>query len=290
MMSVALRIEAALEGSLARAAAPEAPRRLGEALRHAVFSGGARVRPSLCLAVAGACGADDPGLAEAAAASVELIHCASLVHDDLPAFDNAATRRGRPSVHAAFGEAVALLAGDALIVMAFETLARAGAGQPGRLPHMVMTLARSSGAPFGIVAGQAFESEEEIPLERYHAAKTGALFLAATTLGALSAGADPGPWRLLGDRLGAAYQIADDLYDACQEAGSADKPIGQDARLGRPSLVAVLGVGGALNRLRTTVEEAVAAIPPCRGRRSLCQLVELQATRLAPKALAKSAA
>ena len=100
------------------------PPRLADALRYAVFPGGARIRPRLCLAVAPACGDDDPAASDAAAAAIELLHCASLVHDDLPCFDDADLRRGRPSVHRAFGEPLAVLAGDALIVLAFETLAR----------------------------------------------------------------------------------------------------------------------------------------------------------------------
>ena len=103
----------------------EGPPLLAAAMRHAVFPGGARIRPQLCLAVARACGDAHPALADAAAAAIELLHCASLVHDDLPCFDDAATRRGQPSVHAAYGERLAVLAGDALIVLAFQTLAAA---------------------------------------------------------------------------------------------------------------------------------------------------------------------
>ena len=99
-------------------------------MRHAVLPGGARVRPQLCLSVAQACGDDLPEMSDAAAAAIELIHCASLVHDDLPCFDDADLRRGKPSVHRAYGEPLAVLAGDALIVMAFEALARAAQGEP----------------------------------------------------------------------------------------------------------------------------------------------------------------
>src|SRR5262249_58610889 len=107
------------------AARPACPRRLSAAMRGAVFPKGARVRPRLCHAVASACGDDEPRATEAAGAAIELLHCASLVHDDLPCFDDAALRRGRPSVHAAFGEPLAVLAGDALIVLAFQAMARA---------------------------------------------------------------------------------------------------------------------------------------------------------------------
>jgi geranylgeranyl diphosphate synthase type II len=290
-MTAALRIESALETAVSWTCGPEAPPTLAAAIRAAVFPGGARVRPTLCIAVAAACGDDAPGLTDAAAAAVELMHCASLVHDDLPCFDDAALRRGRPSVHAAFGEPLAVLTGDALIVLAFETLARAGAAAPERLPSLLLTLCRGVGMPGGIIAGQGYESEIAPPVERYHQAKTGALFVAAVMSGALAAGADPAPWRRLGQSLGAAYQIADDLMDAASAPSDADdKPLGQDARLGRPSLVAELGVKGAYARLRAAVGEAAEAVPPCPGARSLRDLVEAQALRLAPKHLARSAA
>jgi geranylgeranyl diphosphate synthase type II len=289
-MTMGPRIESALEAAFARAEAGAAPPRLAAAMRHAVFPGGARVRPQLCLAVAGACGDDAPVLAEAAASAVELLHCASLAHDDLPCFDDAATRRGKPSVHAAFGEPLAVLAGDALIVMAFDTLARAGAAAPGRLPALLATITRGVGMPSGIVAGQAWESEPVTPVEPYHRAKTGALFVAAVMGGAVAAGADPAPWRLLGDKLGAAYQVADDLLDAVSGESDCGKPTGRDAALRRPSLVADLGIKGAYARLGTLVAEAAGAIPACEGAKDLRDLVQMQAMRLAPKHLARDAA
>src|SRR5271168_4620792 len=120
-MDAVARIERALNTAIERAEGPGAPPRLAAAMRHAVFPRGARIRPRLCLAVAAACGDDHPAVSDAAAAAIELLHCASLVHDDLPCFDDAATRRGRKTVHVAFGEELAVLAGDALIVAAFET-------------------------------------------------------------------------------------------------------------------------------------------------------------------------
>jgi geranylgeranyl diphosphate synthase type II len=287
---MAQRVESALEAAVSRAKAPAAPPLLAAAVRHAVFSGGARVRPQLCVAIAQACGDDRPELTDAAAAAVELLHCASLVHDDLPCFDDAATRRGRPSVHARFGAPLAVLAGDALIVMAFDTLARAGAVAPARLPGLLTTITQGVGLPRGIVAGQAWESEPSPPVEAYHRAKTGALFVAATMSGALAAGADPAPWRALGETLGAAYQVADDLADAVLTEADLGKPTGRDAALHRPSLVAELGLKGAYGRLRSLVAEAVDSIPDCAGASALRDLVRMQATRLAPKQLARSAA
>jgi geranylgeranyl diphosphate synthase type II len=287
---MAQRIENALEAALGRAEAPNAPPLLAAALRHAIFPGGARVRPHLCLAVAQACGDDTPTLTDAAAVAVELLHCASLVHDDLPCFDDAATRRGKPSVHALYGPALAVLAGDALIIMAFDALARAGAEVPARLPGLLATITRGVGMPGGIVAGQAWESEPAPLVEAYHDAKTGALFVAATMSGALAAGSDPAPWRALGEALGAAYQVADDLADAVLTEADLGKPTGRDEALRRPSLVTELGLMGAYDRLQERVREAVESIPPCDGAEDLRKLVQMQATRLAPKSLARSAA
>ena len=255
-----------------------------------MFPGGGRVRPKLLLAVAGACGDPNPSLTDAAATGLELLHCASLVHDDMPCFDNAATRRGRPSVHAAFGEAIALLAGDALIVAAFEGVARAAPAEPQIAAALSLILARSVGMPGGITAGQAWESESRIDLEAYHRAKTGALFVAATTAGAVAAGADPGPWRALGAKLGEAYQVADDLADALSSEAETGKPQGQDAAHARPSAVAALGVHGAVAKLETLIEAAAGSIPPCPGAGVLRDLVILQAKRLAPKNLDRSVA
>jgi len=275
--------------AVGRCEAVGAPPRLAAAIRHSVFPGGARVRPQLCLAVANACGDDSPALSDAAAAAIELLHCASLVHDDLPCFDNAGTRRGRPSTHAMFGEPLAVLAGDALIVMAFEALGRAGAHAPQRLAPLLATVAGGVGAPNGIVAGQAWESEPFTPLEAYHRAKTGALFVTATTAGAEAAGVDPQPWVRLGDMLGAAYQVADDLIDSLCEPQECGKPTGADAALRRPSAVAEMGVKGALAHLEGLVASAIDAIPECDGAGRLRDLVWMQSKRLTPKQLARVA-
>lgn len=289
-MDTTARIETTLGLALARTVAENGPPLLSAAIHHAVFPGGARVRPRLTLAVADASGADNPMLADAAAAAIEMLHCASLVHDDLPCFDNADTRRGRPSVHAQFGAPLALLAGDALIIMAFETLTRGAGKNPERLIPLLSVLTRSVGAPFGIVAGQAWESEPNPPPEQYRCAKTGALFVAATMLGALASGRDPAPWRGLGQWLGEAYQVADDLLDAVCSPAEADKPVGRDAVLGRPNTVAQMGVAGALAHLESLISAAMDSIPACPGQEELRELVRLQALRLAPKHLVRSAA
>ncbi|TVQ34586.1 MAG: polyprenyl synthetase family protein [Geminicoccaceae bacterium] len=284
------RIEQTLETAIDRASGPGCPPKLAAAMRHAVFPGGARIRPRLCLAVAHACGDDRPELTEAAAAAIELLHCASLVHDDLPCFDDAATRRGRPSVHAAFGEPVAVLAGDAMIVLAFETLARHIGQAPDRVAKLMQAVAQAVGGPSGIVAGQAWESEPLAVLQTYQRAKTGSLFVAATACGAAAAGADPVAWHDLGDRLGEAYQVADDLHDAAASEGEMGKPVGQDAAHHRPSAALELGVSGAVTRLERLVQGAVEAIPPCRNAGDLEALVKQEAKRLLPKSLARHAA
>jgi geranylgeranyl diphosphate synthase type II len=288
-MDAVSRIEQALQTAISRADVPGCPPRLAAAMRHAVFPRGARVRPRLCLAVAAACGDDDPILSEAAAVSIELLHCASLVHDDLPCFDDAATRRGRPSVHREFGQPLAVLAGDSLIVLAFQTLGRFS-HQPQRLSLLLTTVSRSVGVPFGIVAGQAWECEPHVDIAHYHRAKTGALFAAAAIAGAAAAGADCEPWRLLGENLGAAYQAADDIRDAVADADEIGKPIGRDAALGRPNAVIEFGLEGAVRQLEQLVGESIASIPACSGAADLKSLIMLEAKRLLPKKLAQDAA
>jgi geranylgeranyl diphosphate synthase type II len=144
--------------------------------------------------------------------------------------------------------------------------------------------------PAGIVAGQGWESEPNPQTEIYRRAKTGALFEAAAVAGALVSGSDPEAWRPLGQRLGEAYQVADDLLDAVANAKDADKPIGRDAALGRPNALAELGLPGAVEKLESLVAAAVEAIPPCQGAASLREMVITKARRLAPKDLLRTAA
>lgn len=281
-------IDSALALSLA-GLSRDTPPKLASAIRHAVFPGGARWRPRLCLAVAEAAENDAPTLVAGTACALELLHCASLVYDDLPCFDDATTRRGRPSVHRSFGEPMAVLAGNALIVMAFETLGRAAAAAPERLAPLLAILARAAGTPWGLAAGQAWESEPKVPLERYHQAKTGALFVASAMAGALAAGRDPEPWRTMGERIGEAYQVADDLLDA-HGADAVGKPTQRDRALGRPNAVSEHGTDGAIARLRGLVADAAAAIPPCTGAEPLRGLVVRMAERLVPASLRTTAA
>jgi geranylgeranyl diphosphate synthase type II len=259
-------------------------------MRYAVFPGGARIRPRLCLAVARACGEDQPALSAAAAASIELLHCASLVHDDLPCFDDAATRRGRASVHRAFGERIAVLAGDALIVLSLQALAHAAGRSPARLAPLITLISQAVGAPHGIIAGQALECESHVALAEYQRAKTGALFAAATAAGACAAGQDGRQWHELGERIGEAYQIADDIRDVVDTEAELGKPTGRDHALGRPNAVAEMGMSAAVHRLEGLVCDAIEAIPPCPGADDLRAHILAEANRLLPRQLARPAA
>ncbi len=284
-MSLLSRAEQALSTHFDQAAGTGAPLKLVAAMRHAVFSGGARIRPQLCMAVATACGDDVPQLTNAAAVALELMHCASLVHDDMPAFDNADTRRGLPTVHKAYSEPLALLAGDGLIVMAYRVLLQAGAQRPDRLIRLMDNMTTGVGLPHGIVAGQAWECETSADLGEYQRAKTGALFVSATCAGALSCGHEPEPWAPLGAYLGEAYQVADDIRDVIADAATLGKPAGQDALHARPSSAQALGLDGAIAHFDHLIAQAGTSIPACSCRDILRQLVQLEAERLVPKAL-----
>lgn len=289
-MEARIRIEQTLQRNLDRASCKAGPDKLGAALGYAVFPGGARIRPRLCLAVAAACGDDRPGISNASAAAIEFLHCASLVHDDLPCFDDAPTRRGKKSVHCEFGEPLAVLAGDALIVLAFETIAQAGAIEPARAVTLSSIISAFVGMPRGIVAGQAWECEPEIDTAAYQRAKTGALFAAATCSGAAAAGFDPSPWRALGEGLGEAYQVADDIRDTVSSAEELGKPVGQDEAHGRPNVVLQKGLDGAVGHLKDLVGATLDSIPPCPGSDALRDLIILETKRFLPKSLSRHAA
>jgi geranylgeranyl diphosphate synthase type II len=270
---VDLLLERALHESLA-AGGGAPPPGLAEALSYAVFPGGARVRPRLCLEVARACG-EVTDLAYAAACSIELLHCASLVHDDLPCFDGAATRRGRPSVHRAYGEAMAVLVGDGLMVQAFSTLARACARHPGTGMGPMLQLLAVAGPRTGLVAGQAWELERKVDVSAYHCAKTASLFEGAAAMGALVNDVAPLPFVLFGRRFGMAYQLADDVADVLGDPTTLGKPTGRDRELGRPTAVLdELSAAAALEDLASAGEGAVSAVPPCGGAGDLRRFTE----------------
>ncbi|WP_435229981.1 polyprenyl synthetase family protein [Pseudopelagicola sp. nBUS_20] len=276
------RIENAISRTIYKGQKAPSPGKLASALHYSVSPGGARIRPKILLSVATACGDDSPKVADAAATALELIHCASLVHDDLPCFDDADTRRGKPSTHRAFGEPLAILSGDSLIIMAFSVLTEVAAIHPDRAINLLRILAERTGMPNGICAGQGWESEDQIDLSAYHRAKTGALFIAATQMGATAAGQDGDQWDELGSRIGEAFQVADDLRDALYDEMMLGKPVGQDDLHGRPNAVTELGVQGAIERMKDILSGAISSIPKCPGEAMLAKMVNSQAEVLTP--------
>ena len=243
-----------------------APQRLHAAMRHAVLNGGKRMRPLLVYATGTALGAADASL-DAAAAAVELIHCYSLVHDDLPAMDDDALRRGQPTVHVAFDEATAILAGDALQTLAFDVLANAPQDAPQRVA-MLAELARASGVA-GMCGGQALDIDATgaqinvRELERLHALKTGALLRCAVRLGALAANADAAQHAALdryADALGLAFQIRDDLLDIEGDAATLGKTAGKDQAQDKATFPASLGVAASRARLQDLAASMQAAL------------------------------
>lgn len=281
-MGIATRIETTMAAAIRAGQGGVAPAKLAAALNYAVTPGGARIRPTILTSVAMACGDDQPELTNAAATALELIHCASLVHDDLPCFDDADLRRGKPALHRAFSEPLAVLAGDSLIVMGFQLLSQTHSTTPYRVLSLINLLGSRTGMPFGICAGQGWESESTIDLSAYHQAKTGALFIAATQMGAAAAGQEPEPWEELGARIGEAFQVADDLRDALCDEVELGKPAGQDDLHGRPNAVATHGVRGAVQRFDDILGGAISSIPACPGEAALAQMVRAYADRLVP--------
>jgi farnesyl diphosphate synthase len=268
------RLSAILDG----AARDGAPERLVGAMRHAALGGGKRLRPFLVIEAAGLFDVAAEEAADAAAA-IECVHCYSLVHDDLPAMDDDDLRRGRPTVHKAFDEWTAILAGDALLTLAFEVLAgMAARGSQGLNvgvnAALVASLARAAGAA-GMVGGQCLDLEADklgrpsrpdaAHVERLQALKTGALFRFACELGAILGQAGAGERRALetyGQCLGLAFQIADDLLDREGSAETVGKATGKDHAAGKATLVALLGPEAARARLAEAERSAIAALSP----------------------------
>ena len=265
-------VEAHLAGLLNDAAAEGAPERLVAAMRHATLGGGKRLRPLLVLESASLFGVE-PRAALPVAAAIECIHCYSLVHDDLPAMDNDELRRGRPTVHKAFDEWTAILAGDALLTLAFAVLAKAQTDADAAVRgDLIAGLTAAAGAS-GMAGGQCLDLEADklkSPLrpdlahvERLQAMKTGALIRFACEAGAILGGAAPAERRALatfGERLGSVFQIADDLLDAEGEAAVVGKATRKDER--KATLVTVLGLPAAKVRLVEHEAEALAALEP----------------------------
>ena len=289
-MDVGKHIEQLLRHAIGELTVSPCPSKLAAALDYAIFPGGARVRPKLVMAVAHAC-ADTPNpLAERAAVAIELLHCASLAQDDLACFDNAETRRSKPSLHRAYDERLAILASDALIVGAFEQISALRDARAESQLALVRMLSHQVGGIHGITAGQAWESEQNIDTSAYHRAKTGALFAASTQAGALATGADEEAWAITGHYVGSAYQIADDIHDVLGDADSLGKPVNVDATHGRPNAVHELGVDEAVANLKHLIEQVVDSVPSCRNADVFIETIRHEARRFLPKELALSAA
>lgn len=266
------RIAERLEQLFADTSLRDAPARLAAAMRYAVLGGGKRFRPFLVIEGARLFGLP-PAAAIDTAAAVECLHCYSLVHDDLPAMDDDKLRRGLPTVHLKYDEATAILAGDALLTLAFEILSRPDAhSDPAVRCRLVLGLARAAGAG-GMVGGQQLDLEAGKGQERtvsglakvrtIQEKKTGALITFAAEAGAILAGA-PEQQRLAlvayGRALGTAFQIADDLLDVEGDAATVGKATGKDAAAGKTTYVSELGVAGAKAKLGDLEAEAIAAL------------------------------
>lgn len=288
------RIERAMEQALNALSDQTTPPTLANCMQYALFPGGARVRPRLLIAIAEACDAPYRPLVDASAAAVEWLHCASLVQDDMQCFDNAPMRRGVPAVHVKYSSALALLASDALIVGSFEVIARSAdrnsADQVLRALELSNALAAHAGARGGLTAGQAWEAEPSVDVDVYQQAKTGSLFAASATLGALCAGASTDAWTKTGDLIGCAYQIADDIRDVVGTTDKYGKPVGVDEELGRPNQVLSGSLQSAVKRLHALIDEVVESVPECPHRDKLRITIAKEAREFIPEEVGRVAA
>jgi farnesyl diphosphate synthase len=257
----------AVESALLAWVPQEAPAGLGQAMRYGVLDGGKRLRPLLVLASNQAVG----GLREAAlraACAVELIHAYSLIHDDMPCMDNDVLRRGKPTVHVQFGEAQAMLAGDAMQALAFEVLTP-DCGVPAALQARLCGLLARSAGYAGMAGGQAIDLAsiglplDERSLRNMHQRKTGALLRSSVLMGAACGNPTPGVWTALetyGEALGLAFQIVDDILDTTQASVTLGKTAGKDFDSNKPTYVTVLGLDAARRRADDLRDQAQAAL------------------------------
>lgn len=267
--------EAALqrvEGLLDRWVPSEAPAGLGDAMRYAVLGGGKRLRPLLVLAASEAVQGEAQA-ADRAAVAVELIHAYSLVHDDMPCMDNDVLRRGKPTVHVAYGEAQAMLAGDAMQALAFEVLTPDEGVDPALQAQLCRLLARASGHA-GMAGGQAIDlaaigqplSESE--LRDMHERKTGLLLRAAVQMGAACGRPDAATASALcryGSAIGLAFQVVDDILDVTQDSATLGKTAGKDEEAGKPTYVSVMGLEASRRYAAQLRDDALAALDSAPG-------------------------
>jgi geranylgeranyl pyrophosphate synthase len=263
------QVEARLEGALAPVA--DAPEHLREAMRYALMGGGKRLRPGLCLTAGRLVGGDDEAIWPGALA-LEMLHTYSLVHDDLPAMDDDELRRGRPTVHVAFDEATAILAGDALLTLAFETIAL-GPAPAERGIRASAILGRAAGA-VGMVGGQVLDldGEKGAPtidhVRRIHAAKTGALLTASVEMGAVLGGANEAQQdalRRYGAAMGLAFQIVDDCLDETASSAELGKTAGKDKGQGKQTWPACVGLEASMDEARRLIAQAREALEGLEG-------------------------
>lgn len=271
LASTAADIEAALDALLTTGALNGpgvAPDRLIAAMRHGSLNGGKRLRPLLVRQAAGVFGVPAAQAVQAGLA-VEMIHCYSLIHDDLPAMDDDDLRRGRPTVHKAYDDATAILAGDSLLTHAFGVLA-ADAAEPGVRIRLVAELAAGAGAG-GMAGGQMADIEGETgflterAIARMQAMKTGALIRAAVRMGAILGGAssdDLAHLTAYADAAGRAFQLADDILDVTASPETMGKATGKDAEAGKQTIVARIGVAAAQRQLAEVIHDAMSALLP----------------------------
>jgi len=265
----------------------EAPQTIHRAMRYSVFAGGKRIRPILCMEAANTI-RDTPEGIEAAACALELIHTYSLIHDDLPALDNDDYRRGKLTSHKMFGEAIAILAGDALLTLSFQVLASIEAP---RSTRMIAELATAAGTVNGMIAGQVvdLESQGKAPdeelLESIHRAKTGALLRASLRLGAIFAGAGESQYNALshyGEHIGLAFQIVDDILDVEESSEALGKTAGKDARQNKITFPAIHGLERSRQMAEQECSRAHDTLEPFGGRaQRLHELADLIVQRKA---------
>jgi len=266
------RNRAAVDAELDRflPANEEFPPSIHQAMRYSVFAGGKRLRPTLCLEAGRLFGGEQSSLLQLGSA-IELIHTYSLIHDDLPALDNDDLRRGKPTSHVMFGEAIAILAGDALLTLAFEVIARTGTPSAECKLRVIRELAHAIGTLRGMVGGQVIDLEsndrtaDAATLEYIHSAKTGAFIRAAVRSGALYAGAgeqDLERVTVYGEKIGLAFQIADDLLDVLGSQAELGKTIGKDEQQHKATYPALHGIEPSKQMAAQLINEACAALEP----------------------------
>ena len=268
--------QALIDAALERLLPPETqhPVSIHKAMRHSVFAGGKRLRPILCIEAGRMIAGSLPDGIEELGAALEMLHTYSLIHDDLPALDNDDLRRGRPTCHKVFGEAIAILAGDALQTQAYEVLARLRSPAESRV-RIIEEIARGTGTIEGMIGGQVVDLEAEhtkpdlAMLEYIHRSKTAALIIASVVSGGLYGGADDqavGRLRSFGQSIGLAFQIVDDVLDVTQTSEQLGKTAGKDTAAEKVTYPALFGVDESLKKADTMVDTALTSLEGFRAR------------------------